>query len=104
MIRGNSRFAKPCSTTSWGPGRKRKSHSTSQRPIGRSGCGDQRRLAAILLAEFDGDKAPTVTEGDGDRCRSGRGVGGRVDNVWCGVPLRRSADACQGERDVLKSV
>ena len=29
-IRGNSRFAKPCSTTSWGPGRKRKSHSTSQ--------------------------------------------------------------------------
>jgi hypothetical protein len=23
---------------------------------------------------------------------------------WCGVPLRRSADACQGERDVLKSV
>ena len=33
-----------------------------------------------------------------------RGVRGRLDNVWCGVPLRRSADACQGERDVLKSV
>ena len=28
----------------------------------------------------------------------------RLDNVWCGVPLRRSADAGQGERDVLKSV
>ena len=42
--------------------------------------------------------------GRGDRCRCGRGVRGRLDNVWCGVPLRRSADACQGERDVLKSV
>jgi len=36
---------------------------------------------------------PTVSEGDGDRCRCGRGVRGRLDNVWCGVPLRRRADA-----------
>ena len=52
--------------------------------------------AGVRLLVFD--------NGVGGRCRCGRGVRGRLDNVWCGVPLRRSADACQGERDVLKSV